>query len=289
MADLWQSLPHSVLMLDPLVGGVEMRDEGAANHMRLGSDKALPGIHIFVYGDQSPMPQSFYPRQTRAACEAIARLHKLPAENTFYLKQHPDAIDGGAFHNDVVAASHHDLLLHHELAFYEADETLSAIEKRYAKLHDQPLRRFVVESSTLPLPEAVQTYLFNSQIVSTDSSDYPTIICPAQVMENERSRAIVQQWCSDDVFAESLFVDLRQSMSGGGGPACLRLRLPLTEQELESIPFPNRWTPELHDNLCGIVRTQYPTSVTLSDLSRLELVEQASEAESAIRGALKHR
>ena len=154
LADLWQSLPHSVLMLDPLLGGAMMRDEGAANHMRLGSSQNLPGIHVFVYGDQDPFPKNYWPRQTLAACKAVARLHRLPLENTFFLKQHPDAIDAGAFHNDVVAASHHHLLLHHELAFYDADRELDRMAQRYAQIYNRNLERVLSACASLTNPQS---------------------------------------------------------------------------------------------------------------------------------------
>ncbi len=121
-----------------------MRDEGAANHMRLGTGDERPGINIFVYGDGDPAPRINWPRQTRAAFEAIARRHGLPAENTFFLKQHPDAIDAGAFHNDVVAISHHDLLIHHERAFFEDAETLKRLENRFRELTGTRLTRIEV-------------------------------------------------------------------------------------------------------------------------------------------------
>ncbi len=289
LADLWQSLPHSVLMLDPLLGGAMMRDEGAANHMRLGTDQAMPGIHIFVYGDQDPTPKSFWPRQTRASCKAIARLHRLPPQNTFYLKQHPDAIDAGAFHNDVVAASHHDLLLHHELAFYEAKEQLEQIKTRYRAINDRELTHVEVKTSELSIDDAINTYLFNSQIISPPNANQPTIICPAQVQENAAAKQIVDDWCSKGLFQKAHFLDLRQSMSGGGGPACLRLRLPLTETELGSIPFPNRWTDDLDKSLRQVIETHYPDSVSFDNLSSTELIKQANQAEQKLRGLLGHR
>lgn len=63
----------------PVAGGAAMRDEGAANHMRLAVGVNQPGINLFVYGDRDPSPNLHWPRQTRAASEAIARRHQLPS------------------------------------------------------------------------------------------------------------------------------------------------------------------------------------------------------------------
>ncbi|NND97636.1 MAG: N-succinylarginine dihydrolase [Pirellulaceae bacterium] len=290
LADLWQTFPQHVRMLDPLPGGAMMRDEGAANHMRLGSDECKPGIHIFVYGDQDPLPKSFWPRQTRAACEAIARRHRLPVENTFFIKQHPDAIDAGAFHNDVVAASHRHVLLHHELAFYEAESTLDQVQLRYAQLYDQELIRIAVPSSELSIQDTVATYLFNSQIVGPSDGPSPVILCPAQVNEHSDAKRIVDRWCNQDkLFRSAHFLDLRQSMAGGGGPACLRLRVPLTEDVIDVVPEYRRFSDENYQNLKAAIEQFYPESLSFADLSNPAFVEQTSHAAEEITQRLSYR
>ncbi|MGI9474563.1 MAG: N-succinylarginine dihydrolase, partial [Rubripirellula sp.] len=79
----------------PILGGAAMRDEGAANHMRFANRDGNGGLHVFVYGDESPMPMLHWPRQTLASVEAIARGHRLPDTKVFFLKQNPAAIDAG--------------------------------------------------------------------------------------------------------------------------------------------------------------------------------------------------
>lgn len=285
-ADLWTAFPDQVQITDPLPGGAAMRDEGAANHMRLGSDQALPGVHVFVYGDQDPLPKRFWPRQTLAACQAIARRHQLPPENTFFLKQHPDAIDAGAFHNDVVAASHHHLLLHHETAFFEAEESLRRIENRYKQLYSRDLIRIEVSASSLAIDDAIATYLFNSQIISPAAGGLPVIICPMQVSEDAQAQAVLQGWLDHSHFTDALFIELRQSMAGGGGPACLRLRVPLTDVQLQLIGKQNTWSPKLDESLRKVIRNCYPESLCFDDLSNAEIVAATTLAEQAIATAL---
>lgn len=273
--DLQAVFAKHVQSLAPLPGGAMMRDEGAANHMRFGSDQALPGIHLFVYGDQDPLPKTFWPRQTLAACVAIARRHGLPAENTFFLKQHPRAIDAGAFHNDVVAASHHGMLLHHELAFFDADNTLQEIETRYAEIYSQELKRVVVSEATLPIKEAIATYLFNSQIVSPAAGGDLIIFCPMQVAESKRAKAVLDGWLGQKLFADSHVMELRQSMAGGGGPACLRLRVPLTEQEMARVSDRCRWSKQLDESLCQLIEELYPETMSFDELSNADCIDNA--------------
>ncbi len=259
--ELRKCLPPTSVVFEYLPGGSAMRDEGAANYMRLGTDHNDPGIHLFVYGDGQPAPIHRWPRQTRSACEAIARQHSIDPEDTFYLKQHPHAIDAGAFHNDVVAASHHDLLIHHELAFHDCESALHQMSQRYQQRRRRPLRHVIVTSEMLSLDEAVSTYLFNSQIVShRDSSKRPVIICPSQVQQNVRARELIDRWCGrEHVFSQVHFVDLSQSMAGGGGPACLRLRVPMTPREIDQIPRSVLWSDSLDSRLRQVIQESYPS------------------------------
>src|SRR5690554_2539387 len=83
-------------------------DEGAANHTRFCNEYGQPGVEMFVYGryafdSSKPAPQKYPARQTREACEAVARLHGLSDDTTVYVQQNPAVIEQGVFHNDVIA------------------------------------------------------------------------------------------------------------------------------------------------------------------------------------------
>ncbi|WP_345327145.1 N-succinylarginine dihydrolase [Novipirellula rosea] len=289
--ELRNLFPHANV-LPPLPGGSAMRDEGAANHMRFGSDQNQPGIHLLVYGDGDPEPNQFWPRQSLLASRAIAIGQGLDPENTFFVKQHPDAIDAGAFHNDVVAASHHDLLIHHERAFYDPGEVIPQMADRYQNLYHRPLRRIVVSEDELSLADSVSTYLFNSQLISPHTDDEksssPVLVCPAQVEQHPQARALVESWvggsgtAASKPFSEVRYVDLNQSMAGGGGPACLRLRIPLTPTELKQCNTRHRWTAELDDRLRQTIRQYYPKAVSLADLGSAELISDSQQAHAEI-------
>ncbi len=280
---LQRLLPTATRLNRGLPGGMAARDEGAANHMRLAADILRPGLHLYVFGDGLPQPTRYMARQSEQASRAIPRLHDIPPDHAFFLKQHPEAIDAGAFHNDVVAASHGDLLLHHELAFYDAEEKLEQLAARFESIWGRPLKRIVVHRDELSLEDAVSCYLFNSQIVSPSSNgsasdaDGPAVlICPAQVRDCEPARGLVERWRDQlGLFSEVHYVELRQSMAGGGGPACLRLRVPVTPGELADCNHAMRWSQGLDAELRQIVEESYPTAVTLSDLAELDRVRDA--------------
>jgi succinylarginine dihydrolase len=284
--DLRSILPPSIRVQQAIPGGAAMRDEGAANHMRLSVADG-PAIHLFVYGDGSPAPKKHWPRQTRAACEAIARRHQLIRGNTFFLKQHPDAIDAGAFHNDVVAMSHGHLLIHHELAF-EDNAKFAAIENRSQQLAGRDLNRIEVTDSQLPLDHAVKTYLFNSQILSTASREIaaPVMICPSQVEQHSSAKSLVSSWVQQGIFSQVKYVDLDQSMAGGGGPACLRLRFPMTSDEVNRMGASSRLTEAKYHQLHQIICAGYPESLTLAQLTDSELIREVDAVTQRLRAKL---
>ena len=61
------------------------------------------------------------------------------------------------------------------------------------------------------------------------------MIAPKQAKENAPSHAYIQSLLESKVIDQVHYVDLRESMRNGGGPACLRLRVALTERELQAI------------------------------------------------------
>jgi len=115
---------------DPLPVAAQTGDEGAANHTRFaGPGERDPGVELFVhgrsaYGLDTPAPRRYPARQTREACEAIARRHGLDPVRTVHAQQHPDAIDAGVFHNDVIAVGQGRTLLAHERAWTDTRRTV---------------------------------------------------------------------------------------------------------------------------------------------------------------------
>lgn len=285
LADLRRLFGNVANVFTALSGGAAMRDEGAANHMRLSAGSS--GIHLFVHGDGEPQPSKRWPRQSRAANESVARRLGLDPKDVFHLKQSAKAIDAGAFHNDVVAASHGGVVLHHQFAFEAAESDWQAIESHFQKRFGQTLVRVVIPEERLSLDDAISTYLFNSQIVAIPHAETPPVlICPGQVAAHPGAHEIVQQWVEQSLFSKVHFVALDQSMSGGGGPACLRLRVPMRPEDIDRLPNGMRWSENLDGDLRNLITELYPTSVTLHDLACEKMVTDAEEARRRIEACI---
>ncbi|MEM9838473.1 MAG: N-succinylarginine dihydrolase [Pseudomonadota bacterium] len=260
--------------------GGAMGDEGAANHGRLCRDHGAPGLHLFVYG-RSAFNKShdarFPARQALEASEAIVRQHGLSEAQTVFMKQSSEAIDAGAFHNDVVSVANGPALLYHEQAFADFDQHKDEIERKSAALGFEP--QFIeVPKDEVPLADAIQSYLFNSQLL-TQADGSMLLLLPIEAEENPRTRA----WCESAVasngpIAETLFVDLRQSMRNGGGPACLRLRVVLTDTELSAMHQPFLLNEERIMILESWVKKHYRDRLTPADLGDPQLLRETRVA-----------
>ena len=259
------SLSEQMDVFPPIEGGVAFRDEGAANHLRFAAPSMKQGtkcfgVNVFVFGDEDPLPVRYQARQSRLAFETIARRHGMDANRTFFLKQHPEAIDAGAFHNDVVAMSHEDVLIHHERAFWNAESTLESIASVYHQVTGSKLNRVSVPESMLSLSDSVSTYLFNSQIVIIPSPELRRVlICPCQVQEHATAKMLVETWRDrDHFFDEVRFVRVQESMAGGGGPACLRLRIPVDSRIISTTSTTCLWSESTDQTLREIIESVYP-------------------------------
>lgn len=208
-----------------------LSDEGAANHMRMAPAPGAAGVEIFVYGRKaSETKQGFPARQTLEACHAIARNHALDGARTVFARQAPEAIDAGAFHNDVVAVAHEQVLFHHEDAF--SDKQALYADVRAKAQGFEPI--FVeVPRARVGLDDAVTSYLFNSQLLRLPGAASLTLIAPSEVRENNKTAAYVAEMIAQPnaAIGQVEYVEVRESMRNGGGPACLRLRIVMTPEE----------------------------------------------------------
>ncbi len=192
-------------------------DEGAANHMRMGTGHDAPGLEIFVYGTSGG---AFPARQHLEASRAVARLHRLDPARTLFVEQNPEAIAAGAFHNDVVAVANERVLFTHEQAFADPAGTYAAIRERL------PEAEFVVvPAAEVSLADAIQSYLFNAQLLTLPSGEMALVV-PSEAVEHPRVRPYLDRMLAGNGPIRTVLpVDVRQSMANGGGPACLRLRV----------------------------------------------------------------
>jgi succinylarginine dihydrolase len=269
----------------PLPGGAAFADEGAANHTRFAApDGNGRGVHFFVYGADPALPAVLRPRrfparQTREASEAAARFAGPDPATKVIACQNPEAIDAGVFHNDVIATGHALFHFTHERAFLEPVATRLALERAVRGATGQELVTVEVTEHEVSLAEAVRTYLFNSQLVSPPGGGL-CLVAPMECRESARVSDYLAGLVADpgNPLTRVEFLDLRESMANGGGPACLRLRVALTEAERAAV-LPGVWlTPGRHMQLVDWVNRHYRETLAPADLADPGLAREARRA-----------
>jgi len=263
-----------------LPSGQTYSDEGAANHSRLCSSYGDQGIELFVYGvcqsDTESGPKKFPARQTRQASEAIARSHGLLPEKTVFAQQHPEAIDAGVFHNDVIAVANQNLLFCHQLAF--AEPQLLRRELDSASSDDQ-ITYIEVPSDSVSLEDAVASYLFNSQLLSLPEQSNCSLIAPIECAENKAVKCYLDELeCDHPAISTVQYLDLRESMHNGGGPACLRLRVVMTQKQIEETKARVFMDEALYKDLKNWIERHYRESLHVSDLLDPKLLIESRTA-----------
>lgn len=267
-------LPHTRLL----------GDEGAANHSRLCPSHDRPGIELFIYGQDALGTKTdlkFPARQTLQASKAIARLHSLNDKNALFYLQSAAAINAGAFHNDVVCVSNETVLFYHEEAFDNPQKFEAILTSKAAALDFKP--NFIMAcAKAVPLKDAISSYLFNSQLVTLPNGDM-ALILPSQAEETDSTKAFVEEVLArENPIAQAHYLDLRQSMANGGGPACLRLRVAMTQQQKDAVHSGVIMSHEKIDTLETWVKTYYRDRLSRYDLGDPKFLQETRSALDAL-------
>ncbi len=252
-------------------------DEGAANHMRLAPGHEAPGLEVFVYGEN---PGGRFPaRQHPRASAAVARRHGL--RRVLLAPQADCAIEAGAFHNDVVAVANGPVLLAHEQAFADRDGLV-------ARLAAEVPGFCLVEAPAgeVSLEDAVGSYLFNAALLSVEGG--MALVLPGEAQANPRVWRWLQRVVQDPANPiHTLHVrDLRESMRNGGGPACLRLRVQLSDAALAAVDRRVLLDEARLDALERLVERWWPERIAPADLGNPDLMDQCRAARRALLDAL---
>jgi succinylarginine dihydrolase len=280
---------HEALPMSDLFG-----DEGAANHNRLCKSHGEQGLEVFVYGREALMrqdqntPSKFptkYPgRQTLEASQAIARRHVLGLPARF-IAQNPAAIDSGAFHNDVVAVANENVFLFHERAFADPKAFEDTLSKDCMPLGFAPC--FIMASEAeMPFDDVIRSYFFNSQLLTLPNKTM-TLVLPMDAQEILSTQRFADACVAgNNPITQVQYLDVRESMRNGGGPACLRLRVVMSDVALNSVAQGVMMDDAKLDALENWVKAHYRDRLAPEDLGDLSLIHEVQTALDALCGLL---
>lgn len=267
----------------PLPASEVMADEGAANHTRLFTEQAT--AHLFGWGRsaENPSPtEKFRPRQTEQASRALARTGQLPPAAALLWQQAPPGIDAGAFHTDVLAVGNGALLLLHEHAFVEHERLLAKLRARLGA----DFVAIVASERELPLADAVAAYPFNSQLLSLPSGRM-RLVSPLEAQRNDAARRFLERVVAESAWVDGVdYLDVNGSMRNGGGPACLRLRVPLSSEDARALGGNVLFDDVLEQRLRDIIERRYRDRLELEDMADPSLLHEAHTALDELTQAL---
>jgi succinylarginine dihydrolase len=247
-------------------------------------------VHLFGWGRRSweaagePAPAgAFAPRQAREASEAVARLLQLDPARCVFARQHPRGIEGGAFHSDVLAVANEGVLLVHELAFAD----LAAVEAELRAALGAALRVDLARETELPLADAVDAYPFNSQLLTLPSGEM-AVLAPTDARDNAAARRFLERVAGSGGPVTAVhWLDVRESMKNGGGPACLRLRVPLEDGEVAALGARVILDEALEAELRAWVGRHYRDRLLPADLGDPALAREALGAIDELAAMLR--
>ena len=254
------------MLHEPLSGHFKFSDEGAANHMRFGQPGTEEGVNVFVYGNDPASDEAQHSRQTLWASKALFRLHELNDDHSVFVRQSRPAIDAGIFHNDIIAMSHHDLLVYHQNAYHDETELLE-------KLQQHGVCCVEICADEFSIDQALASYFFNSEFITSEDGELILVMSnyckdnPAVAAQIDKIRGAYGKPLRVE------YADLSDSIRNGGGPACLRLRVLLNELELAAIEPRYLLTADKLAGLTDLVNSRYREDLRYQDVLKDDFLE----------------
>ena len=271
------------LIHPPIDSDGTLDDEGAANHTRFCNSHEEEGLHFFVYGRSSnsseETPSKYPARQTLEASKKV--VENMQIKNAVFAQQSVESIDAGVFHHDVIGVGNKNLYFYHEKALANETETITKLQDSF----NGKLNLLRITESEIPLDVAVETYLFNSQLV--ECKDGHMLIAPIRCRRNPLVCKYLQSIIGrNNPIKKVRYVNLEQSLYNGGGPACLRLRVTMTESEFSALHPGIIFTDKLHLQLRKWVKQYYVGNLIYEDLFIPSYIKRCKDALSELTDIL---
>jgi succinylarginine dihydrolase len=105
------------------------------------------------------------------------------------------------------------------------------------------------------------------------------LIAPREAQASVHAHRFIQRVLADDnPVSEVHYLDVNGSMRNGGGPACLRLRVTLTDEERAAVVGKVFLDDDLHERLGDCISRRYRDRLTFEDLADPVFVRECQTA-----------
>ena len=258
---------------DPIENISGYGDEGAANHLRVSEQHLKSGFQIFVYGSSAfEVHQGMITRQAEEISKAVSIMHQLDPDRVLFLKQNEQAINAGSFHNDIVSLANEEVFIFHQEAFADRVELERILH--HLKDHVKGFHPIEILSEDISLDDLVSSYLLNSQLITVKNNEMMMLL-PEEVQNHSNCMRWLEEIKSSSPIKHIEFVDIRQSMMNGGGPACLRFKITVNNDEFNQINEKFLLTPKKLMDLRALVTKHYRDNLNPADLLDNNLVQES--------------
>jgi succinylarginine dihydrolase len=133
----------------------------------------------------------------------------------------------------------------------------------------------------------VKSYLFNTQLINLPN-DEMVIIAPLECQQNKAVYSYLQSLvAANNPITNVHYFDVKQSMQNGGGPACLRLRVALTEREQAAVNSACLMNDATFKTLQDWVNKHYRDRIHADDLADPQLLLESRTALDELTTLLK--
>ena len=248
-------------------------DEGAANHLRVSAQHLKPGFQIFVFGSSAfEVHQGIIARQAEEVSQAVSTQHQLDPDRVLFLKQNEQAINSGSFHNDIVSLANEEVFIFHQEAFADRVELERVLH--HLKDHVMGFHPIEILSEDISLDNLVSSYLLNSQLITVKNNEMMMLL-PEEVQNHPNCMRWLDEIRSSSPIKHLEFVDIRQSMMNGGGPACLRFKTVVNSDEFDQINKKFILSPEKLMNMRALVSKHFRDKLNPEDLLDIKLMQES--------------
>ena len=248
-------------------------DEGAANHLRVSAQHLTPGFLIFVFGSSAiEVHQGIIARQAEEISQAVSSQHQLDPDRVLFLKQNGQAINSGSFHNDIVSLANEEVFIFHQEAFADRVELERALH--HLKDHVKGFHPIEILSEDISLDNLVSSYLLNSQLITVKNNEMMMLL-PEEVQNHPNCMRWLDEIKTSSPIKHHEFVDIRQSMMNGGGPACLRFKVVVNNDEFDQINNKFLLSSKKLMDLRALVSKHYRDKLNPEDLLDIKLMQES--------------
>jgi succinylarginine dihydrolase len=182
-----------------------------------------------------------------------------------------------------MAVGNGSFLMLHELAFVDHPGLLRTLREKLG----EGFTSIVAGRDELPIQDAVKAYPFNSQVLTLPDGTM-AIIAPIESRETPSARRFLERVVAEANPVKAVhYLDVRQSMNNGGGPACLRQRIWLNDKERAAVKANVFYTPQLHEQLAAWVTKHYRETLHPKDIQDPLLARETMTALDELTRILK--